>query len=299
MSLLHLAILLASCVVWPHQSDGCDLTASPGAPEVASATISAPFFTGEAIDVVLTSESARAWDVATGAILYDKNSDEERPIASLVKLVTALLTRDRLPLSMSIEIPAAVSKVQREGVDISLPPGQSALMSDLLLASLVPSANDAAVTLASAIGGDEPGFVAAANQFVTSLGLKHTKLANATGLAGGEQYSTAQDVQHLMELAYQDEVLRDYLSRPSGTLVTKEGKVRQYTSTNKLLKTYVPIIAAKTGYTLEAKENLVIITEGSEGQKIGVVVLGSDARFQDTKVLVEWIWRNYSWKDSN
>jgi D-alanyl-D-alanine carboxypeptidase len=78
-------------------------------------------------------------------------------------------------------------------------------------------------------------------------------------------------------------------------LVTQEGAIRRYTTTNRLLKTYVPVIAAKTGYTREAKENLALLTEGSNGQRVGAVVLGSDARFQDSKVLVEWIWRNYSW----
>jgi len=297
MSLLQFALIAASCVALPTNAGSCTLVEN--SPVVAGATSTAPVFTGEALDVVLTGESVRVWDLASGAILYDKNSEAKRPIASLSKLVTALVTREKLALSDVVKIPPTVVSAQRAGVDIALPIGHHASVSDLLLASMVASANDAALTLATALGGDEAGFVAMANEFAVNNNLPNTRVANASGLAGGEQYSTARDVQHMMELAYQDSVLRDFLSRPSGTLSTQEGARRQYTSTNKLLKTYVPISAAKTGYTLEAKENLVIVTEGSHGQQIGVVVLGSGARFQDTKVLVEWIWRNYTWTGSN
>jgi len=64
---------------------------------------------------------------------------------------------------------------------------------------------------------------------------------------------------------------------------------------NKLLGTYFPVLAAKTGYTVAAGENLVVMTNGDEGQRIGAVVLGSEQRFYDMKVLVEWVWRNFEW----
>ena len=99
----------------------------------------------------------------------------------------------------------------------------------------------------------------------------------------------------MLTMAYAHPRIGEHLAAPLGTLVTDAGLTRHYVSTNKLLKTYVPIVAAKTGYTVEAGENLAIITEGSNGQQIGAVILGSSDRFQDMKVLVEWIWRNYSW----
>ena len=78
-------------------------------------------------------------------------------------------------------------------------------------------------------------------------------------------------------------------------LRTREGSVRSYASTNKLLGTYFPVLAAKTGYTPAAGQNLIVMTHGEAGQRIGAVVLGSSDRFQDMKTLVEWIQRNYTW----
>ncbi len=126
--------------------------------------------------------------------------------------------------------------------------------------------------------------------------VENTKLANATGFSGGEQFSTARDVMRMLAVAYEDSVLRPYLSEKKGTVRTVEGTKRSFTSTNKLLGTYMPILAAKTGYTREAGENLVVITEGENGEQIGAVLLGSENRFHDMKVLVEWIWRNYTWE---
>jgi len=271
------------------------LTTAIDSGDVAGIQSSAPVFTGDALDVVLSAESVLVWDVASGSILYEKAAAEQRPIASVGKLLTALVVRDQLPLSTIVEIPAEVRVAQRQGVDVDLPPGDHATTSDLLLAGLVASANDAMVALAVAVAGDEDEFAQQVNEFASTRGIAHTRVANATGLSGGLQYSTAHDVRSMLELAYRDPVLQDYLSRQGGTLVTQEGAIRRYTTTNSLLKTYVPVIAAKTGYTVEAKENLALLTKGSSGQQIGAVVLGSDARFQDAKVVVEWIWRNYSW----
>ncbi|MAF35061.1 hypothetical protein CMO91_04415 [Candidatus Woesearchaeota archaeon] len=295
MSLLQIALLLTSCVALGQPVGECAIPTTPVSGNVAGSQSAAPTFTGQALDVVLSAESVVVWDLASGSILYEKAADEQRPIASVSKLLTALVVREHVPLSTEVEVPAAVRVAQRQGVDVSLPIGAHVTASDLLLAGLVASANDAMVTLAYAVAEDEDAFVTQANTFAAARGMTNTRIANATGLSGGSQHSTAHDVRTMLELAYRDPVLRDYLSRPGGTLVTQEGSIRRYTTTNRLLKTYVPVIAAKTGYTREAKENLALLTEGSNGQRVGAVVLGSNARFQDSKVLVEWIWRNYSW----
>ena len=255
-----------------------------------------PHKTGDAIDVALTADSAFVWDIATDTVLYDRNSDTERPVASLNKLVSSLAIRELLPsMQSSVEIPAEVRRAQLLGANIKLPIGQHASVEDLLAASLVPSANDAMVALAVAAKGSEEAFVEYANGYAARHGLFHTKLANATGLQGGEQSSTARDVKEMLTMAYNDPVLRPYLSQQKGSLTTQEGTYREYVSTDKLLGTYLTILAGKTGYTIAAKENLAIITAGPRGQKIGAVILGSDNRFQDAKTAVEYVVRNYTW----
>lgn len=293
MSITELILLAASCAVF-GQAPSCWQTAPP-ASEVAGTRVAAPQLTGEALDVVLTSEAALVWDVASGAVLYEKNADEQRPIASISKLFTALLVRDNLDLDAVVPVPAEVLGAQRAGVDVALPVGDTVRVEPLLKAGLVASANDAMVALAAGIAGDEASFVEQANREASRYGLLNTQMANATGLSGGMQFSTARDVKTMLSRAYADETLRQYLSAPDGDLVTESGIRRHYVSTNQLLKTYVPIVAAKTGYTVQAKENLAIVTEGASGQRIGAIILGSDDRFQDMKVLVEWVWRNYTW----
>lgn len=295
MTLAHAILLITSCLATQAATNDCIALSDARSEQVAGATNNTPRLTGGSLDVVITAQSAVAWDLTSGAVLYDKASSIQRPIASVSKLLAALVIRDTLPLNSIVEIPTTVITAQRQGSDINLPVGGHASVDDLLIAGLVASANDAMVTLASAVAGNEAAFVDTANAFAASHNLKDTKVANATGLPGGEQYSTAADVQQLLRLVYADPVLRDYLSRPAGTLVTSEGAVKPYVSTNKLLKTYVPIVLAKTGYTPAAGENLAMITVGDAGQLVGVVVLGSDDRFQDAKVLTEWIWRNYTW----
>ncbi len=255
-----------------------------------------PTKTGKAIDVALTAEAALVWDINTNTILYDRNANTKRPVASLNKLLSSLAVRELLPSSATIAtIPPDVKKVQAKGANIKLPVGQHASVGELLGASLIPSANDAMVTLAVEAKGSEAAFVTYANDFAGRHGLFNTKLANATGLQGGEQYSTAHDVMHMLTLAYADPVLKPYLSSQRGQLTTQEGTKREFISTDELLGTYLPILAGKTGYTLQAKENLAIITTGPRGQKLGAVILGSDNRFHDMKTVVEYVLRNYTW----
>jgi D-alanyl-D-alanine carboxypeptidase (penicillin-binding protein 5/6) len=255
----------------------------------------APEKSGAALDVEATAEAAVAWDIDSGTVLYERNANVRRPVASLSKLIAALLIRREMPLDAIVEITPGALKAQRLGANIKLPVGEHATVEDLMEAGMIASANDAMVVLAEAHSGSEQEFAAAVNAFAELEGMADTKLANATGLSGGEQYSTANDVRKMISEAYQDDMLSLWLRQPGGELVTQEGTKRKYESTNKLLNTYIPILAAKTGYTVEAGENLVIITEGAQGQRIGAVILGSKQRFQDMKVLVEWVWRNYAW----
>ena len=290
MNIFAFLAVVATCF-WMG-NPGSECLSAADSPQVRAL---GPQFTGDSIDVIVSAEAYVVWDLQTGVVIKEKNADDRRPVASLSKLATVMLIRDLLPVNTVVEIPADVKKVQRQGAHIKLVPGEHASVADLLAAAMIPSANDAAVVLAVAAKGSEDEFVAWANTELPKNGFEHTRLANATGLQGGLQYSTAREVQKLFMNAYQDPVILPFLSQERGTLISQEGSKHNYLSTDKLLGTYLPVIAAKTGYTTAAKENLALITQGKSGQRIGVVLLGSDSRFQDMKVLVEWIWRNYTW----
>lgn len=295
MTLAHLAATIFSCVVLTSNPEACLKTHIDDQPEVADVA-SGPVFTGQSLDVILTAQAALVWDGETGKVLYERNSQVRRPVASLVKLASVLVVRKSLPLSQMVEIPREVLLAQQRGANILLPAGQHATVDDLLGASLTASANDAMVTLAHAVAGSEEEFVQAVNRQLPEFAVRDTRLSTATGLSGGEQYSTAADIRTLLTLLIGDPPMRAYLSAQVGVLATSEGARRSYKTTNKLFGTYLPVVAAKTGYTVEAGQNLAMLTRTSSGHEIGAVVLGSDERFQDMKILVEWINRNYSWR---
>ena len=285
---------IVGCMLLQQPIATCTPSGLADAPE-QHAQVAIPKKTGAAIDVDLTAQSALVWDITTGTILYDRNADTERPIASLNKLLSTVVARSLISPDATVTIPQDVIKAQHEGVGIKLIPGEHFAARDLFEASLIPSANDAMVSLAVATKGSESAFVDYANTYASSHGLFHTLLANSTGLQEGVQHSTARDVMHLLMNAYSDSFLRPFLSQQKGEIISEEGHTHTFISTDQLLGTYMPILAAKTGYTLAAKENLAIITVGPKGQKIGAVILGSDDRFQDMKTVVEYTYRNYTW----
>lgn len=297
IGILAITAAVLGCVILQQPFESCIPYALEPEPTPTIATRAIPQKTGQAIDVALTAQAALVWDLATDTILYEKEANTKRPIASINKLLSAIAVRELLPsLNTQIVIPAEAKKVQSKGANIKLIVGHHATIRDLLEASLVPSANDAMVSLAVAASGSESEFVKYANNLAARKGLFSTKLANATGLQEGEQYSTAHDVMSMLTLAYADPILRPFLSQQKGSLVTQEGAVREFISTDELLGGYLQILAGKTGYTLAAKENLAIITVGPKGQKIGAVILGSDNRFHDMKIAVEYVLRNYTWQ---
>lgn len=309
MEILRAAILVLACTLARDDVPACVQSHWQDQGTVAGAQSNAPEFTGQALDVVLTAKAALVWDVSSNTVLYEKAADEERPVASLTKLVSMLAVRNLLAQSDVVEIPSAVRRAQLQGANIKLPIGEHASVADLSAASLIASANDAMVALAVASSGSEEAFVTEANRYAYATGLTHTRLVNATGLSQPapsedsssnslvtpKQYSTAHDIMRALQRVYADRNLGPYLSSGKGVLRTQEGTVRSYVTTDQLLGTYLPILAAKTGYTVEAGQNLAIITKDSAGHEIGAVVLGSDQRFQDMKILIEWILRNYTW----
>jgi D-alanyl-D-alanine carboxypeptidase (penicillin-binding protein 5/6) len=297
MTPIDVTMLFISCLVTGLPAAGCApvLAASTASVAGVQSAIAHPLHTGPALDVELTATSALVWDEDSGAILYEKNAFLPRPVASLSKLLSALVVRATLTPNAIIEIPPEVLQAQQQGVDVKLPVGEHATVSELLSAGLIASANDTFVTLAMAADGSEEKFAEHVNNYAQQHGFVNTRVHNATGLTGGEQYSTAYDLKEIFRTVLKDPILYTYLGNSRGVLHTQEGTALTYKTTNQLMDTYLPVLAGKTGYTNEALENLIILTRGEKGQRIGVVILGSTARFQDAKVLTEWIWRNYDW----
>ena len=230
-------------------------------------------------------------DEDSGTVLYEKNADARRPIASITKVMTLLLTFEALEagkISLDDFVPVSEHAYHMGGSQIWLEPGEEMTLNDMLKAICISSANDAAVAVAEYIGGSEPAFAEMMNARAAELGMTNTHFVNACGLDEPEHLSTARDVAAMSrEMLLHHTEVRDYCSIWMDTL---RGGATQLVNTNKLLKSYSGITGLKTGTTGKAG---VCISASAErnGLRLIAVVLGADSgkeRFQAASTLLDY-----------
>lgn len=230
-------------------------------------------------------------DEDSGTVLYEKNADARRPIASITKVMTLLLTFEALEadkISLDDFVPVSEHAYHMGGSQIWLEPGEEMTLNDMLKAICISSANDAAVAVAEYIGGSEPAFAEMMNTRAAELGMTNTHFVNACGLDEPEHLSTARDVAVMSrEMLLHHTEVRDYCSIWMDTL---RGGATQLVNTNKLLKSYSGITGLKTGTTGKAG---VCISASAErdGLRLIAVVLGAASgkeRFQAASTLLDY-----------
>lgn len=235
-------------------------------------------------------------DEDSGTVLYEKNADEARHIASITKVMTLLLTFEALEagkISLEDYVPVSEHAYSMGGSQIWLEPGEQMTLNDMLKAICISSANDAAVAVAEFVGGSEPAFVDMMNQRAAQLGMTATHFENACGLDAETHLSTARDVATMSrEMLLHHTEVRDYCSIWMDSL--RDGAT-QLVNTNKLLKSYSGITGLKTGTTSKAG---VCITASAErnGLRLIAVVLGSTSgkeRFEAATALLDYGFANY------
>jgi serine-type D-Ala-D-Ala carboxypeptidase (penicillin-binding protein 5/6) len=229
-------------------------------------------------------------DGRTGDVLYALNEDERMPMASITKLMTALVTLERArPRDVVTVSPQAVGK---GGSSIFLVPGEQLRVRDLLAAGLVQSANDAAFALAAHVGdGSVKRFVGLMNAEAAELGLDDTRYARPDGLDTPRHYSTAEDTFRLARLAMRQPLVRKLVR----TRTMRVGN-RTFRSWNDLLWTFDGVIGVKTGHTDDAGWTQVAAAR-REGISLYAVVLGSPTRAErnaDLTELLEWGFEQYA-----
>ena len=240
----------------------------------------------------LTAKAALAVDLNSEALLYTFNFDEKLPIASLTKLMTALVAMEKLKLADEVT-------VQREdtfvvGSSMGLVPDEKILVHDLLKGLLISSSNDAAKALATAAGGEKV-FVGHMNEYAKKLNLYSTRFTNPVGYDHEDNYSTANDL---------IKIVKEFLNYPtlSEIVQTREERItsvdkihtHKLRSTNKLLLEDQKIVGIKTGFTSVAQGNLIIRAK-EDGKDVVTVVLGSANREEDSRKLLEWLFQVYRW----
>ena len=253
-----------------------------------------PKLTGLDSTPKITAKSALAMERNRGTVLYEKNSDEELPPASTVKLMTALVASDLYDMDEVISVPEIC--IQVEGTKAWLPAGTEFKVEDLIYAMLIGSVGDAACTLShSKVSEDE--FVNFMNGKATGIGLNSTLFSNPIGLdnVNGGHHSTSSDLYELAVYAVSSPEIQDAVSRNNFTLSSIDGNYKAYLyNTNKFIWEVPNTVGIKTG-TTEGAGEVLIYEYKTDLKDIFIVVMGSRDRFGDTMRILNWVGKNYSW----
>ncbi|MGN1131270.1 MAG: D-alanyl-D-alanine carboxypeptidase family protein [Ruminococcus sp.] len=258
--------------------------------------LSLPMSAGAVSDDEITAPSAILVDGENFNILYEKNSHEQRSVASITKVMTVLLIMEDIEsgkISLTDTVTASAHAASMGGSDIWLEEGEQMSLDDMLKATLVASANDAAVALAEYTEGSEEAFVKRMNSRAKELGMKETVFKNCNGLDEEGHVSSAYDVALMSAELIKHTKVFDYTSIWLDFL--RDGKT-QIVNTNKLLKSYNGITGLKTGTTDDAG-SCISATAKRDGLSLIAVVLGSDSgtdRFKDASILLDYGFNNYS-----
>ncbi len=238
----------------------------------------------DASQPIINAKSGLVMDLKTGTVLYQKDIYQQLPIASLTKLMTVKVILDENPLNEIATVPAEATQVG--GSTMFLSTNEKITIHDLLRGALIQSGNDAAVTLAIHNAGSVSAFVDKMNTKALELDLLNTNFSNPMGFDHPNNYSTAYDLSRLAVEIYKDERIKEIAQTKELKIQSASGNNHSLKNTNALLDSYLELVGLKTGRTAEALGCFVGITNHDEPHLS--VVLGSNDRFLDTKILLDW-----------
>ncbi len=247
--------------------------------------------------ITLTSPSAILCEASTGQVIFEKNADERRPVASVNKVMTILLTLEAVDegrVSLEDQVTVSPRAASMGGSQAFLDAGERYKLSELLKTVIVASANDSAVALAEHLAGTEESFVRLMNTRAEELGLTNTHYANCTGLPAQEHYTTARDVAKLSAQLDLHPIYYRYSTIWMDEIKHHGGRVTSLTNTNRLIRFYPGCDGYKTGSTNEARY-CVSATAKKEGMRLIAVVLGTPAgqtRFDEARAMLEYGFAN-------
>lgn len=208
------------------------------------------------VELADNAKSAILIERDTGTVLYDKNSNEKLPPASMTKIMTMLLIMEAIEsgkLKMEEKVRTSEYAASMGGSQVFLEPGEEMTTEEMLRAIAIGSANDASVAVAERIAGSEEAFVEAMNKKVKELGLKNTQFQNTTGLPADNHYSTAHDMAIIAKELLKYEDITKFTGTYESYLREKSDKKFWLVNTNRLVKFYPGVDGLKTGYTSEAQ----------------------------------------------
>lgn len=253
-----------------------------------------PVISKEASFPIISAQAALAIDMDSQVTLYEKRPDSPLLPASTTKIITALVAMEYYPLNLIVKVP----QVKIEGQKMGLIQGEEIDVENLLYGLLVYSANDAAEVLALNFPGGRDLFITAMNLKAKELGLVHSKFSNPAGLDDGDGHvTTARDLIRVSEIAMSNPLFAKIVATKEKTVKSTNGKItHKLKNINELLGVVPGVLGVKTGWTENARENLVTYLE-RDGKRVMIVLLASQDRFGETRELIDWIFTNYTWQE--
>lgn len=257
---------------------------------LTAAALLLPALPARAEGLEVTAPSAVLMEASTGQVLFEKDPHALRSCASITKVMTLCLVFEAIDsgqLSLDQTLTASAHAASMGGSDIWLEEGESMTVDDLIKATVIMSANDAAVVLAEAVAGSEEAFVTQMNEKAQQLGMNDTVFKNCNGLDEEGHVTSAYDVALMSRELIRHEKVFDYTLTWMDSV---RGGETQLVNTNKLIRGYPGITGLKTGTTGQAG-SCITATAEREGLSLIAVVLGADStdhRFQDAAALLDY-----------
>ena len=233
----------------------------------------------------LSAQSAIVLCADTGDVLFEKNADERMLIASITKIMTAIVVIENAQLDDKIVIKPEWSAI--EGSSMYAVPNESYTVRELLYGMMLNSGNDAAAALACTVGGSEAAFAQLMNEKAAELGLENTSFRNPHGLDDEGHYSTARDMARLTAYCMENDSFKSIVSASCAVV-----KGVTYYNHNRLLREYDGCIGVKTGYTIAAGRTLVSCAERG-GMRLVCVTLNAPDDWNDHKHLLDKAFSEY------
>jgi len=246
----------------------------------------------------INAKSAYLIDYNSGEVMFSYKENEKLPVASIVKLMTILLTLENLrdeKITLDDVVAASGHAAGMGGSQVFIDAGGNYKIGDMLKSVIVSSANDASVVLSETIAGSEENFVALMNKRAQELGLSGTNYVNCTGLPAANQFSTAKDVAKLLKEVTKYDTYHKYSTIWMDKLIHAGGRESELVNTNKLIRYYNGCDGGKTGSTDEAGYCLAATAKRGELRLIGVVLGAASGkeRFAETSDLLNYGFNNF------
>ncbi len=284
LALAAVAVIVAGAGSSPRQADAqAPAVTLPSLGPVPISAMLPPRISGRAAVVL---------DGDTGAVLMGKNAQQPLAVASLTKILTALVALQTVDMRQRVIARFSPDELDPDSTIMGLKPGDEVTIEDLLYGLMLPSGNDAALVLARAVAGSDTEFVAMMNRAAAANGLQTTLFVNAHGLDQPGHHSSAHDIAQIARLAMRDPRFQQIVRTPSWTI--RGDRTYTVANRNPFLTAYPGADGVKIGWTDDAGQTIVA-SATRDGHRVIVAVMDTLNRVADSAALMDWAFANFRW----